>query len=92
MDGSVGVKVFSFWISIGLPSAYCFAGMEVAIRKDPESGDVIRSLAGQPIPNREALSRVLALYASPGDTVDVGVLRDGRLQSVRLTLGARPSP
>jgi len=55
-------------------------------------GDVVRSLAGQPIPNREALSRVLALYASPGDTVDVGVIRDGSRQTVRLTLGARPSP
>ena len=55
-------------------------------------GDVILSIAGQPIPNREGLSRVLALSTSPGDTVDVALIRGGSRRTVELTLGSRPSP
>ena len=94
LDDARGVYVHD--VVDGTPSAGVLQGSTGQRFVDGQTvdvgGDVIRSLAGQPIPNREALSRVLALYASPGDTVDVGVIRDGRLQSVRLTLGARPSP
>ena len=56
----------------------------------PVGGDVIRELDGNPIPDRHALSTYLALETSPGDTLEVRLLRDGRLRTRTLTLGARP--
>ncbi len=55
-------------------------------------GDVILRLDDTPIPRRQALSNFLALRTSPGDTIEVGVLRDGERTSVDLTLGERPPP
>jgi serine protease Do len=55
----------------------------------PIGGDVIRAIDGDPIPDRHALSSHLALEASPGDTVDVDVHRDGTHETVELTLGTR---
>ena len=58
----------------------------------PVGGDVIVRLGDTPIPDRQALSRFLALQTRPGDTIDVGIYRDGRRRTVRLTLGSRPEP
>ncbi len=58
----------------------------------PTGGDVILVMDGVQIPNRQALSRFLALSTQPGDTIDVEVFRDGSRQTVQLTLGARPDP
>ena len=55
-------------------------------------GDVVVALDDTPIPTREALASFLALRTSPGDTIDVTVLRDGEEQTVELTLGSRPTP
>jgi S1-C subfamily serine protease len=55
-------------------------------------GDLLFRMDGTDIPNQQALSTFLALETSPGDTVDVEVLRDGSRQTVQLTLGARPEP
>jgi S1-C subfamily serine protease len=44
------------------------------------------------IPTQQALSSYLALETSPGDTIDVEVIRDGSRQTVQLTLGERPEP
>ncbi|MFC3959736.1 S1C family serine protease [Halovivax cerinus] len=57
----------------------------------PVGGDVVVGLAGEPIPDSGALSRVLALQASPGQTVPVEVRRDGESTTVDLELGARPT-
>ncbi|MFD1563721.1 S1C family serine protease [Haloarchaeobius amylolyticus] len=57
----------------------------------PVGGDVIRELDGNPIPDRHALSTYLALETSPGDTVSVRLLRNGRLRTEELTLDAWPS-
>jgi serine protease Do len=62
-------------------------GQELAV-----GGDVILSLDETPIPRSEALSTFLALETSPGDTIDVGIIRDGTRQTVQLTLGQRPPP
>jgi S1-C subfamily serine protease len=56
----------------------------------PVGGDVVVSLDGTPIPERRILSAFLALETTPGDTIDVGVIRDGQRQTVQLTLGRRP--
>ena len=55
-------------------------------------GDVVVALDDTPIPTREALASFLALQTSPGDTIDVTVLRDGEERTVELTLGSRPNP
>ncbi|MFC7135211.1 MULTISPECIES: S1C family serine protease [Salinibaculum] len=55
-------------------------------------GDVVYRMGGADIPTQQALSSYLALETSPGDTIDVAVIRDGRRQTVQLTLGERPPP
>ncbi len=55
-------------------------------------GDVIVRLGRTDIRNSQTLSTFLALETSPGDTVEVTVLRDGERESLPLTLGARPDP
>jgi S1-C subfamily serine protease len=54
-------------------------------------GDVIVSIAGQPVRSSEDVSRIVAQRLRPGDTVTVVLLRDGtdRLE-VDVTLGERP--
>ncbi|AGB14728.1 trypsin-like serine protease with C-terminal PDZ domain [Halovivax ruber XH-70] len=56
----------------------------------PVGGDVVVGLAGEPVPDNHALSRVLSLQTSPGQTVAVELIRDGERTTVDLTLGARP--
>jgi len=58
----------------------------------PTGGDVVRRLDETPTPTRQNLATFLALETSPGDTIDVTVLRDGETQTVELTLGSRPEP
>lgn len=58
----------------------------------PTGGDVVFQMDGEDLPTREALSSFLALETSPGDTIDVGIVRDGSRKTVELTLGSRPEP
>ncbi|WP_136715429.1 S1C family serine protease [Halorientalis salina] len=58
----------------------------------PVGGDVVVSMGGNPILTQQALSTYLALATSPGDTIPVGVVRDGGETTVELTLGSRPEP
>ncbi|EMA55079.1 MULTISPECIES: S1C family serine protease [Halococcus] len=72
----------------------------VVITRDPSGdgpsagvlrrGDVIVGLGGQRIDTLQGLSSYLALQASPGDTIDVTVLRNGERRTLSLTLGSRP--
>jgi serine protease Do len=55
-----------------------------------QQGDVILSIGGTRIDGRQQLASYLALQASPGDTVDVTVLRNGERRTLSLTLGTRP--
>ncbi|ELY80346.1 S1C family serine protease [Natrinema pallidum] len=57
----------------------------------PGSGDVIVAIDGTEIPTQEQLSSYLALETSPGDTIELEVVRDGDRQSVELTLAERPA-
>jgi len=61
-------------------------------RSVPVGGDVIRRMGDQNITTDQQLSSFLALETSPGDTIEIDVVRDGRVQTVDLTLGARPPP
>ncbi|WP_306052229.1 S1C family serine protease [Natronococcus wangiae] len=56
----------------------------------PVGGDVIIAIGDREIPNQERLSSTLALETSPGETVDVEVVRDGERETVELTLEPRP--
>ncbi|EMA42714.1 S1C family serine protease [Halococcus saccharolyticus] len=55
-----------------------------------QRGDVIVGLGGQRIDSFQGLSSYLALQASPGDTIDVTVFRNGERRTLSLTLGSRP--
>jgi serine protease Do len=56
----------------------------------PVGGDVIIAIGDEEIPNQDRLSSVLALETSPGDTVEIDVVRDGEREGVELTLEPRP--
>lgn len=52
------------------------------------SGDVVVSINGQPIPDSSTLLRVVA-QQTPGDKIEVEVIRQGRTRSFTVTLDAR---
>ncbi len=51
-----------------------------------QSGDVISQLNGQPLSNSSAL-QVAVAGVTPGTKVQLGILRDGRPQTINLTVG-----
>ncbi|WP_207592580.1 trypsin-like peptidase domain-containing protein [Halomontanus rarus] len=64
--------------------------LEPATRSRPASGDVIVAVDGQEIPNQAQLLSFLALETSPGDTIELRIVRDGELRTAELTLEPRP--
>jgi S1-C subfamily serine protease len=62
-----------------------FQGIEVEI-----GGDVIVALEGERLVGESDLPREVARL-DPGDTVTLGIIRDGERQEVEVTLGERPS-
>jgi serine protease Do len=56
-----------------------------------KSGDVILSIDGKPIPDSRSLQLMLG-QMSPGTSVKLTILRDGRQQDVTLTLAEQPAP
>lgn len=58
----------------------------------PTGGDVIVALDGTRVDTTGQLGTYLALETSPGDTIQVTVIRDGEEQTVEVTLGTRPDP
>lgn len=55
-----------------------------------KSGDVIRTINGQRVENRDELT-IKVMNTDPGTTVTLGILRDGKPMDVRVTLGTRPA-
>jgi len=53
-------------------------------------GDVITAIDGQKIVGESDLPRLIARH-DPGETVKVQIIRDGKTQTVDVTLGERPS-
>jgi len=53
-------------------------------------GDVIISLDGTRIVNYDAFSTYLEAHALPGQTLQVGIVRQGKQMTIQLQLGARP--
>ena len=54
-------------------------------------GDVIISLNGNRIVNYDAFSTYLERNVTPGQTLQVGIIRQGKPMTVQLQLGTRPS-
>ena len=92
LDGARGVYVDQ--VSRGGPAADVLRGTQSQKRVNgtvvPVGGDVIIGINGTKVTTRQELSSYLALEASPGETVDITVLRDGARQTLELTLGKRP--
>jgi S1-C subfamily serine protease len=62
-----------------------FQGQQVDV-----GGDVITSIDGDDIVKETDLPELISRH-DPGDTVDVGIIRDGKEQTVQVTLGERPT-
>ncbi|MFL5892294.1 MAG: S1C family serine protease [Solirubrobacterales bacterium] len=62
-----------------------FQGQQVDV-----GGDVITSIDGDDIVQETDLPELISRH-DPGDTVDVGIIRDGKEQTVQVTLGERPT-
>ena len=56
----------------------------------PTGGDVLLSLAGEPLETDSDLSSTMALSVAPGETVSAVVRRDGEEEAVEITAGVRP--
>ena len=56
----------------------------------PAGGDIIVSIGDHSISNPNELIAHLTYHNSPGDEVSLGVLRDGQLENIEVTLGERP--
>ncbi len=55
-------------------------------------GDIIVSLNGTKIVNTDALSTYLEEHVLAGQTIQVGIIRDGGFLTVKVMLGTRPPP
>jgi S1-C subfamily serine protease len=53
-------------------------------------GDLVTAIDGKPVTSFEEMLTYMARYTSPGDSVELTVLRDGTERQVDLTLGTRP--
>jgi 2-alkenal reductase len=53
-------------------------------------GDLVTAIDGQPVTSFDDMLTYMARYTSPGDTVQLTVLRAGEEQQLDLTLGTRP--
>jgi putative serine protease PepD len=62
------------------------AGFRTATRADPSSGDIIVQIDGRPVRSVEDVA-VIIDQRDPGDTVRVAYLREGKMETVDVTLG-----
>jgi 2-alkenal reductase len=66
------------------------AGIQAADPNTGRGGDLIVALDGVPINDFSDLNSYLSFNASPGQTIEVTVVRNGELVDLELVLGARP--
>ncbi len=69
----------------GSDKQFEYLGSQVLI-----GGDVITAIDNDPTPNFEALVSYLARATEPGQKVELTILRNGKSQSISVTLGVRP--
>ncbi len=61
-----------------------------AAKAGVKNGDIIRSLNGNPVQGSGDLTQAITTL-NPGQVVTLGILRDGKPMTIRVTLGERPS-
>ncbi|HEY7131073.1 MAG TPA: trypsin-like peptidase domain-containing protein, partial [Candidatus Limnocylindrales bacterium] len=61
-----------------------------AARGGVQEGDIVTKINDQAVDTLHPLDAVLSQF-SPGDTVTLTILRDGKQQTVKVTLGVRPA-
>jgi len=52
-------------------------------------GDIVQTIAGQPVNDTQRFMARIAANA-PGETIELGIYRNGRTQTLTMTLGQRP--
>jgi len=52
-------------------------------------GDIVQKIAGQPVNDTQRLMARIASFA-PGESLELGIYRNGRTQNLTMTLGQRP--
>ena len=94
LNASEGVMVIE--TTDGGPADGALQGMEgtesVSGEEVPVGGDVIVAVDGRSVASQEQLGSYLATETSPGDEVELTVVRDGNRTTVTVTLGERPAP
>ncbi len=70
----------------GSDKQYEYLGSQILI-----GGDIITAIDNKPTPNFEALVSYLASSTAPSQKIDLTILRQGKSQTVEVTLGVRPS-
>lgn len=75
-------------VSPGSPAAR--AGLRAANATTGRGGDLIIAIDGQSINDFTDMNSYLVFQTSPGQTVQLSILRDGAPQTLSLTLGERP--
>ncbi|WP_276272844.1 S1C family serine protease [Haloarcula litorea] len=92
LDDTTGVLV----VDVGEDAAGTLRGCDRVVRvrgrEVPTGGDVIVAVDDRSVRSTEELTSYLLTEASPGDTAELTVRRDGRETTVTLTLGERPVP
>jgi S1-C subfamily serine protease len=66
------------------------AGLVAAQDTDGVGGDLIVAVDGRPVRDTEELISYLVFNSSVGQTIELSVLREGKITTVPLTLGERP--
>ncbi len=66
------------------------AGLRAADPNTGRGGDLVIAVDGNPVRNFDELNSYLVFYSTPGQTIELTVLRNGEELTFPLTLGARP--
>lgn len=80
--------VYLLQVSPGGPADQ--AGLRAANQQTGLGGDLIIAIDGQPVKNFADLNSYLVLHTSPGQTIQLTILRNGEQMEISMTLGARP--
>jgi len=86
LDQTQGAYVVS--VSPGSPAS--LAGLQAADQSTGKGGDLIVAINGKPIQDFNDLNTFLVFEASPGETIDLTIIRAGERINLPLTLGERP--
>jgi 2-alkenal reductase len=86
LDQTQGAYVVS--VSPGSPAG--LAGLIAADQSTGRGGDLIIAINGKPIQNFNDLNTFLVFEASPGETINLTIIRAGEQIDLPLTLGERP--